>query len=62
MKIIICFKSGSQLVITCEEFTLKQNGLGEYTGYEISGIKDNKPLYIDWRDVSHIYRVMEGSE
>lgn len=61
MKIVFCFKNGTQLVITCDEFSLTKNGLGDYTGYEIKGITDNKPLYINWSDITCIYRVMEGS-
>ena len=60
MKIVFCFKNGTQLVITCDEFSLTQNGLGEYVGYEIKGITDNKPLYVNWNDITCIYRVMEG--
>lgn len=60
MKIVFCFKNGTQLAITCDEFSLTQNGFGEYTGYEIKGIKDNKPLYINWKDVTCVYRVLEG--
>ena len=60
MKIVFCFKNGLNLTVTCDEFSLTKNGLGDYTGYEIKGIKDNKPLYVDWKDVSCIYRVMGG--
>lgn len=61
MKIVICFRNGFNLTVTCEEFTLTKNALDVYTGYEIKGIKDNKPLYINWSDIICIYRVMEGS-
>ena len=60
MKIVICFKNGFNLTVTCEEFSLTKNGLGDYTGYEIKGITDNKPLYVNWSDITCIYRVMEG--
>lgn len=56
MKIIIVLKNGFALTVTCDEFSLNKNGLGQYTGYEIKGIKDNKPLYINWEDVSLVYR------
>ena len=60
MKIVICFKSGGQLTVTCDEFSLTKNLCGDVAGYEIKGVKDNKPLYIDFGDISCIYRVMEG--
>lgn len=56
MKIVIVLKNGFALTVTCDEFALSKNGLWMYTGYEIQGIKDNKPLYINWEDVSLIYR------
>ena len=56
MKIIFVLRNGFTFSVTCEEFSLNQNGLGQYTGYEIKGIKDNKPLYINWEDVVLVYR------
>lgn len=56
MKIVFVLKNGFLLTVTCEEFSLTKNVLGEYSGYEIKGIKDNKPLYINWGDVALIYR------
>ena len=62
MKIVIVLKNGFTLTVTCDEFSLNKNGLGQCTGYEIIGIKDNKPLYIRWEDVSLIYRVYMGEK
>ena len=70
MKIIIVLKNGFTLTVTCDEFSLNKNGLEQYTGYEIKGIEDNKPIFIRWEDVSLIYRAdinevtewMEGRE
>ena len=56
MKIVIVLKNGFTLTVTCDKFSLNKNGLGQYTGYEIKGIKDNKPLYISWEDVVLVYR------
>ena len=44
MKIVIVLRNGFTFSVTCDEFSLNKNGLGQYTGYEIKGIKDNKPL------------------
>ena len=59
MKITIVFKNGFQLNIECEEFEFN-SCLGIPSGYSIKGIKDNKPIYIDWEDVSCVYRNMRG--
>ena len=56
MKIIFVLRNGFTFGVTCEEFSLNKNGLGDYTGYEIKGIKDNKPIFIRWEDVVLIYR------
>ena len=59
MKIIIVFKNGFQLNITCEEFTINTQ-FGEPYDYSISCIHDNKPLYIDWKEVVCVYRDMRS--
>ena len=59
MRIIIVFKNGFQLNITCEKFTIYYQ-LGIPYGYEASGIEDNKLLYIDWNEVLCVYRDMRG--
>lgn len=56
MKIVFVLKNGFLLTVTCEEVSLTKNMLGEYSDYEIKGIKDNKPIYINWEDVDLIYR------
>lgn len=56
MKIIICFKNGKELVITCEEFELEKDIQGNPKGYHIKGIKDNKPLYINFDEIIYISR------
>lgn len=55
MKVIIVFKTGFQLSITCEEFSLIKS-IGTPIGYEAKGITDNKPIYFDLDDVLCIYR------
>ena len=56
MKVIIVFKTGFQLSITCEEFSITQSSLGVPIGYEAKGLADNKPLYFNLNDVLCIYR------
>ncbi len=58
MTTVIIFKNGKELKIKCDEFTTKTNGYGNFTGYEIKGIKENKPLYISFDQIVCIYRVI----
>ena len=57
MSIRIILKSGVEFTTKCDKFTLKQNGLGQTTGYEISGITENKPVYLDFDEVAAIVRL-----
>lgn len=57
MRIHIVTKSKNELQIECEEFSMSKNTLtGMIDGYEIKGITDNKPLYIDFNNIDFIYR------
>ena len=63
MRIIIRFRSGYELPITCEEFGISKNAYtGEISEYDIKGIKDNKPIFIRSEDVECIYREMTNYE
>ena len=62
MSITIVFKNGYSFSVTCESFTIKQDGFGQLNGYEIKGIKDRKPLYISIKDVMCVYRDMEAGD
>ena len=56
MKIVFVLKNGFTFHITCEEFSLQKNGLGEYTGCNIKGMVGDKLLFVRWEDVALIYR------
>ena len=59
MRIIIRFKSGFELPITCDSFSLTQHSMtDEITGYEMKGITDNKLLFFRPEDVECIFRDM----
>ena len=59
MRIIIRFKSGFELPITCDSFSLDTHMMtGEIAEYEIKGIKDNKLIFFRPEDVECIYRDM----
>lgn len=62
MNITIVFKNGYSFSVTCESFTIKQDCFGKLTGYEIKGIKDRKPMYIDIEEVICVYRDKEAED
>lgn len=63
MRIIIRFKSGFKLSITCDEFSITKNAYtGEIEKYDITGIKDNKPIFFRMEDIECIYREMTNDE
>lgn len=59
MQIIIRFKSGFELPITCDSFSITQHPItDEITGYDIKGITDNKLIFFRSKDVECIFRNM----
>ena len=63
MRIIIRFRSGFELPITCDEFSFsKNNYTGEIEEYSIKGIKDNKLIFFRSEDVECIYRERTNDE
>ena len=53
----IILKSGVEFSIKCDEFTINRNGFDQVTGYNIKGITENKPVYLDWGQVAAVIRV-----
>lgn len=59
MRIIVRFKSGFELPITCDSFSLTQHPMtNEITEYSIKGIKDNKLIFFRSEDIECIFRDM----
>ena len=56
MSIQIILKNGAGFTVKCDSFTLKRNGLEQVTGYDIKGITENKPVYLDFEQVAAIVR------
>lgn len=56
MSIQIILKNGAGFTVKCDSFTLKRNGLRQVTGYDIEGITENKPVYLDFEQVAAIVR------
>lgn len=57
MTIRVILNSGSEFTIKCDKFTLERNGFGQATGYNIEGITENKPVYLNFDQVAAIVRV-----
>lgn len=54
-KIRVILKSGSEFVITCDSFEgEKDRGTGELLSYFCEGITENRPLYLDLKQVAAI--------
>ena len=60
MSIRIILKSGAEFTVKCEEFTIMRNGFQQVTGYEIKGITENKPVYLDFEQIAACVRVFCG--
>ena len=61
-KIVIRLKSGFELPIECEEASFKKSSLGGVTEYNIKGIKDHRPLYLNLQDIECVYQIMDKTE
>lgn len=57
MSIRVIMKSGVEFTIKCEKFTTKQDVFGKIIGWEIEGISENKPVYIDFEVIAAIIRL-----
>ena len=57
MSIKVIMKSGVEFTIKCEKFTTKQDVFGKIIGWEIEGISENKPVYIDFEVIAAIIRL-----
>lgn len=60
MTIKIILKSGSEFAIRCDKFKIEKNIVGQITGYEIEGIAENKPVYLNFEEVAAIVRVLSN--
>lgn len=57
MSIRVIFKCGAEFTIKCDKFALEKTALGEVTSYDISGIAENKPIYLDFNQVAAVVRI-----
>lgn len=57
MTVRVILKSGVEFSIKCDKFTLTRNSFQQVTGYNIEGITENKPVYLDFEQVAAVVRV-----
>ena len=57
MSIRIILKSGVEFTVKCEKFTLRQSGFGQTIGYDIEGVTENSPVYLNFGEVAAIVRL-----
>ena len=57
MTVRIILKSGAEFSVKCDKFTINKNRLNQVSRYEINGITENKPVYLDWEQVAAVVRV-----
>lgn len=62
MTIVFVFKSGYEVRMKCEKFTINKNGLGQLQGWKAEGISENKVLEMDVSEILCIYRVLSDEE
>ena len=62
MSIRVILKSGAEFVIKCTKFSLNRNALGGVTGYEVNGISENMPVFIDFDQVAAIVRIFSDEK
>ncbi len=57
MTMRVILKSGVEFSIKCDKFTINRDGYGNVRGYDIGGIVENKPVYLDFEQVAAVVRV-----
>lgn len=62
MTIVIMFRNGTELRMKCDEFNIKKNVLEQLTEANFDGLVENKPIWMDLREVMCIYRVLSDEQ
>lgn len=57
-KIKIILQNGSEISLTCDEFSVTTSITGQIAGYSVSGMIENKLLYIDPYSIAAIIQVV----
>lgn len=60
MKLRFILKSGVDFVVSCEDASITRNNITDtMMGYNLVGIKVNKPLFINFNEVAAVIRLGE---
>ena len=62
MIVTVLFKSGKEIDIECDEFTVGTGLTAQLFSYEISGARNGRPIYINMSEVACVYRKEVESE
>ncbi len=62
MTVRVILKSGVEFSFKCDKFILTRNGFQQVTGYNIEGITENKPVYLDFEQVAAVVRVFSDEK
>lgn len=62
MSIKFILKNGCSFTTKCENFSVNKNGLGQVVGCNITGIKENKPIYVELDEIVAIVRKISDEE
>ena len=62
MTMRVILKSGVEFAIKCDKFTINRDGFGNVRGYDIGGIVENKPVYLDFEQVAAVVRVFSDEK
>ena len=57
VEVCIIFKSGASITVRCQAFDINEDEQGIPISYNIVGIEANKPLYLNWSDISAVVLV-----
>lgn len=55
MTMRVILKSGVEFAIKCDKFTINRDGFGNVRGYDIGGIVENKPVYLDFEQAATVH-------
>lgn len=62
MTMRVILKSGVEFAIKCDKFTINRDGFQQVTGYNIEGITENQPVYLDFEQVAAVVRVFSDEK
>lgn len=61
-KVKIIFKSGADIIINCDNFSIRIDDNNQLISYSIEGIEGSYPLFIKIEEIVAILKVSEDKE